>query len=122
MNNKLLKHGKTTAKKIEDLKVESIWSYNEPCNKNPGDTDHGCGGIQVSEMGMQDSDKAYYTKTYSTGGDKKGLTKNQTLKKYSKGLKKFKDEDSSDEELDGDELRDKDIENLKDKDMDEVFK
>lgn len=93
--------------------LTSIVSSNSPCTSNAGDHKHGCGGIETKALGMSDTLKMRFLRKYQGEDKEEDKTDFQGIREFLGGatrIKDFKDDDSSDEEIDTEDLRGKDIE------------
>ena len=96
------------------MEIESIYSTNEACNKNPS-MKEGCGSINTEDLGLSAGAKMYYHNEYKTGGDKGTKTRAKMMKSMETELGKkavLRRQDSDDIVIDSEQLRGKDIENL----------
>jgi hypothetical protein len=114
LNKKLKNHKKSQIFDFDNsVTLTSIVSSNSPCNSNAGDHQHGCGGIETKALGMSDTMKMGYLREYQGEDKEADKTDYEGIKEFLAGAtskKEFKDEDSSDEEIDTEYLRGKDIE------------
>lgn len=113
LNKKLKRRKKSQIVDFDSsVKLTSIISSNSPCNSNAGDHEHGCGGIETEALGMGNGIEMHYLRQYQGEDKEENKTDFQGMKEFmgkAKSLKDFKDDDSSDEELDTEDLRGKDI-------------
>lgn len=96
------------------MEIESIYSTNEACNKNPS-MKEGCGSINTEDLGLSAGAKMYYHNEYKTGGDKGTKTRAKMIKSMETELGNkavLRRQDSDDIVIDSEQLRGKDIENL----------
>jgi hypothetical protein len=116
LNKKLAKHRKSQIKEKNydrEVTLVSIVSSNSPCTTNPGDTEHGCSGINIEDLGMQDNINMRYLREYQGDEEEGDKTDFQGMKEFMSKAKSdtdFKDDESSDEEIDTEQLRGEEIE------------
>ncbi|HEX3043268.1 MAG TPA: DUF4157 domain-containing protein [Bacillota bacterium] len=104
INEKLVGKSKSTITNTSEIKLISLVSTNSPCQSNQRDVKEGCGGILSRNMGATDDTEMVYIRFYKKGAP----TVLRSLDAAE--AEEEKADDSTDEELDEEKVRGKDLE------------